>query len=239
MTRGHLYIAFGIEYDKATAFSVATLRKHSTLPVCVLTNVKKRHPKWKECDNVKFVFMESADRDNRDVKTRMVNFTPYDESLYTDSDTLILSNKFALAFDVLKNCDIAFPYYPGKQSAQRLATPIYREALAKFKVKDIPLVYQGGVCVFRRNDAVKKFFALWNEYWKVDRFRDMPPLVAAVHNVHGVAIGLLSQNYGFPHSDIIQHFYGWRPPKTGALPQFVKDAANETSRRWEPRRCFR
>ena len=241
MTKGHLYVAFGNEYDKAAAFSVAALRKHSSLPVCVLSNVPEsnRHSKWSECKGVDFVYFRLRDQKNRAVKTRMCSFTPFDETLYTDCDTVILSSKVMLAFEILKSCDVAFPFYSRKQSDQRLATPIYKEALAKFAVVGNPLVYQGGVCVFRRNEASQRFFELWNKYWKVDHFRDMPPLMAAISNVKGVAIGFLSQDYGFPYSGVIQHFYGWRPPKTKQLPQFIKDAPNETKRMWEPRKCFR
>jgi hypothetical protein len=240
MSRGHLYLVFGQQYELAATASIRRLQQFSDLPVHVITNIpEQRRRGWDSIDNITFELLEIPDRLNRHIKTQLDMYTPFDETLYTDSDTLIHSKEFMIAFDILETCDIAFPMHTRKESVQRLRTAVYQEAIQMFKPKGDLFVYQGGVCVFKKNEAVRKFFKLWNEYWSCSKFRDMPGLVCAVHNIKGVAIGTLPRSMGFDKSTIIQHYYGWKPPKTDKLPQFIKDAPNEGKRRWEPRKCFR
>lgn len=240
ISRGHLYLVFGDQYEKAAVASIRALRNHSELPVHVVTNIPEPLRKgWEGLPNVGFQLLDMPDRLNRHIKTSLDLYTPFDETFYTDSDTLIHSAEFLEVFDILGTCDIAFPMHTRKESDNRLKTPIYQEALTQFNPKGPLFVYQGGVCVFKKNAAVRRLFKLWNEYWVMSKFRDMPGLVCAVHNVKGVAIGTLPRSIGFDHSKVVQHYYGWKPPKSAKMPQFVKDAPNEGKRRWEPRKCFR
>ena len=239
MTQGHLYIAFDQEYDTLAAASVLNLRKFSQLPVCVLTNLSfdLRDDNWDDIKNV--TFTEIPDKHNRDIKTRMIDFTPFDETLYTDTDTLILSEQFMLVFDVLKFFDLAFPCHNIDESVRKFSSAAFKQAVIDFKIKLPALIYQGGVCVFKKNKQSKNFFNRWNSYWNVRKFRDMPPLVAAVQQSNNVNIGILPETIGFPDSKILQHFYGYRPPVTNKLPQIIKQWANETSNSWVPRTMFR
>jgi len=220
---GHLYVAFGKEYDKQAAWSAVAARRFSDLPICVLTNLEKRDSKWEEVSDVTFKMFACADTDNRDIKTSMHKHSPFNETLYTDTDTAIQSTKFIEAFDALAFCDIAFPLH-GIWEEGKQVTRLYRMAMDMFKVTKPLLVYQGGVCVFRKKVTTNNLFALWNEYW--DRFgrgREMMCLACAAKNVKGVAIGMLSKEYGFPDSTIIQHFYGANAPKTELLPKITKN----------------
>lgn len=238
--RGHLYLVFGSEYEKAATASIRELRKHSELPVHVVTNIPAVVRKgWEGLDKITFQELGIPDRLNRHIKTQLDLYSPFDETLYTDSDTLIQSSEFMLVFDVLQGCDIAFPMHTRKESDSRLKTAVYQEAIHTFKPKGPLFVYQGGVCVFKKNEPTRQFFKLWNEYWAESKFRDMPGLVCAVHNIRGTTIGTLPRSIGFDHSEIIKHYYGWKPPKSNKMPQFIKDAPNEGKRRWEPRKCFR
>jgi len=239
MTRGHLYIAFSKPYERTGAYSVKALRRYSDLPVHVLTDIpaRDRDELWYELNGVTFThFPDSTDLTNRQVKTMLHNYTPFDQTLYTDVDTAIMSPDFKQAFDIVDKCDIAFPYYEGSASRNRIATAVYQRAVEAFglrPIENILWVYQGGVCVFNRNDNVRRFFEAWNEKWRVFKFRDMPSLMATVHTVENVSVGLLPHGFGFPDSKIIQHFYGWKPPKTSLIPPFPKLAPDERSMRWK------
>ena len=239
--KGHLYLAFGKEYDTTAAYSVKALRRFSNLPVRVLSNLsaKIQHPLWDELQDVTFQrFLPSIH--DREVKTRMIEYSPFEQTLFTDCDTVIHSERFLEAFELLKGCDVAFPLYTANESRDRIKTAIYQQAIQAFKIVQTNLrVLQGGVCVFRNNKPAKAFFCLWNQYWKVHQLRDMPPLVATAYNVKNVSLGIMSKDYGFPKSSIIQHFYGWKPPKTNLIPQFTKTVVNEGKGRWELRKCFR
>lgn len=239
--KGHLYLAFGTEYDKAAAHSVKALRAYSDLPVRVLTNLPEadRNLLWNTIQDVSFKQFKLGLHD-REIKTRMIEYTPFKQTLYTDCDTVIHSDEFLDVFNILKKCDIAFPFHTPKESAIRLQTDIYKQAITELNVTQPNLlVLQGGICAFQHNDASKRFFSLWNQYWNLHQLRDMPPLVAAAYNIVDVAIGMLSKEFGFPDSKVIQHFYGWKPPKTSLIPQFEKKVVNESKGRWELRRCFR
>jgi len=241
MDRGHQYVVFGKEYEKACVGSVNALRRYSDLPVHVVTNIPKNQlsAEWKRIKDVTIQSLGLSNSHNRHVKTLMINYTPFQETLYTDCDTAILSDKFMEAFEVLEVCDLAFPIHSLKESQDRLKTKVYQQALQMFKPEGNVMVLQGGVCVYKKNERAQKFFELWNSYWECTRFRDMPGLACAAHNVTGVSIGMLPSTMGFDTSEVIQHYYGWKPPKSSHIPQFMKDAANEGKMRWEPRKCFR
>lgn len=241
MTRGHQYITFGKEYERAVLGSVNALRKFSKLPVHIVTNIPKNQlsAEWKKFKKITFTCLSLPDGHNRHVKTRMYRHTPFDETLYTDCDTVIQSAEFMEAFNILESCDIAFPMHSLKGSTWRLKTKIYRRAIKQFKADDARFVYQGGVCAYKKNENTQRFFDLWHSYWNIFKFRDMPSLACVIHNITDVSIGVLPSTMGFDNSTIIQHFYGWKPPKSNDIPQFTKVCPNEGKMRWEPRKCFR
>ena len=240
MSRGHLYVVFGKEYERAAIASVRALRKVSALPVHIITNLRESEQShdWRGL-RITFKVLDMVNQQNRSVKTRLDKYTLFDETLYTDCDTIIRSKEFMTAFDILQGCDVAFPMHTRKESNDRLATKVYQQSVKAFSPTSPLFVYQGGVCVFKKNKRTTRFFELWNFYWSQTQFRDMPGLMCAVHNVRGVSIGILPRSFGFDNSKVIQHFYGWNPPKDGDMPQFVKDSANEKKMVWQPRKCFR
>jgi len=219
---GHVYVAFGEEYDKQAAWSAVAARRFSSLPIYVLSNLVQHDPKWDEVSNVSFKFFNSS-FENRDVKTSMWEYSPFDKTLYTDTDTAIQSSKFTEAFDALQFCDVAFPYH-GTWEEGKKVTRLYRMAMDKFKVEKPLVVLQGGVCVFSKTTGTKKLFKLWNNYWDAfGRGREMMCLACAAKNVKGVSIGMLSKDFGFPESKIIQHFYGSKAPHTDLIPKISKN----------------
>lgn len=223
--RGILYVAFGTEYDKQAAYSAVAARRFSKLPICVLTNVRKHDQKWQQVSDVTFKHFAREDSDNRDIKTSMWKYSPFNKTMYTDTDTAIQSSKYEEAFDLLGFCDLAFPYH-GTWNEGEKVTRLYRMAMDMFKVEKPLVVYQGGVCIFNKTEGTQKLFALWNQYWdKFGRGREMMCLACAAKNVVGTSIGMLDKDYGFPESKVIQHFYGANAPKTDLLPKICKNKA--------------
>jgi len=223
--KGHIYVAFGKGYDEQAAHSALAARRFSTLPICVLTNRRsgKRSKVWDKVSNVSFLEFDLTDNENRAVKTRIDEYSPYDETLYTDTDTVIQSPRFIQGFDALQDAHVAFSidrvFRPGRKVLR-----LYQQAMNMFKV-DLPMVvYQGGVCFFQKCQPTTEFFTLWNAYWQqFGRGREMMCLACAAKNVIGVAIGILSREFGHPHSTIIQHFHSASAPHTDLIPKIKKN----------------
>jgi len=224
MTRGHIYVAFGKEYDMQAAHSALAARRFSSLPILVLTNrsEKERSDIWAKVTKVSFRRFKLPDKENRDIKTKAVYYTPFDQTLFTDTDTVIQSSQFLKSFELLNSCDIAFSIDRIFQIGGKVLR-LYREAMNMFSINLPLVVYQGGVFVFKKNAPVEQLFSLWNTYWdKFGRGREMMCLACAAKNIEGVAIGTLSKDYGHLRSHIIQHFVGGNAVKTPLLPCIKK-----------------
>lgn len=230
--RGIVYIAFEPGYDTAAALSALAARPLHDLPIHVYSNLKEGHPAWRKVGNVTFSRYPSRDAlYGRELKMTLPLHTPFTETLHLDADTLIRDASFVEAFDALSTCEAAFPVHTMVESHERLRTPVYAREIAAYGLQAPLHVYQGGVFVHKRTEAAKRFFANWYEKWLVHRFRDMPPLMAAVHTTD-VPIGILPSSMGFRDSTVIQHFYGWKPPKNGVFPPFLKYNPDERTMRW-------
>jgi len=245
--RGHLYVAFGDQYDQTAAHSVRELRKYSNLPVQVITNLKKkhRHHVWGESDGVIFTEVNLRDDENRHPKCQPDLYSIFDETLYTDADTVCVSSKFVKAFDILQLCDIALVVCSVHDSDRRLrGARLYKQAIMDFHPPHVSRVFQAGVVSFKKNKRTRAFFKLWYEYWSKRKLRDMPPLVCAVANSPKLIYATLSsKEFSFMHSTIIRHWSGKNKPSSDELPQYTKMLVNENlsvSRMgWEPRKAFK
>ena len=207
MSRGIVYIAFGEEYDKLASYTVALSAPNVSLPVTIITNMKMwdsqfakllpsskslKKPKWSYAPNVNFIFLDVPTNRNREIKTLLYKYSPYDETLYVDCDSVIVSTGIEKIFKHFKGTDLILQSNRTPTwSEGRRYFRIYRDAAKKFNCK-LPLnIYQGGIFAFRKSEATKAFFDKWNEYWEATGSgRDMPSLACAV------------QNSGIPHSTI-------------------------------------
>lgn len=248
--RGHYYVVFGKEYEKAALASIKRLRLFSDLYVQIVTNIPKKHrdKQWNSFDNIIFTErLDLKDSDNRIPKLRPDKFSVFTETLYTDADTLICSTDFMRAFDFLKYADIAVATRNAKESEKILRTEkLYRAALQDFPVYDksmLKFVYHPGVLAFKKNKRSAALFEKWYQYWAKRKLRDMPPLLCAVAHTPQVTISLLPRSFGFINSKIIRHFSGKNKPKPAEMPHFVKQLVNENETsvhfmKWVPKRAF-
>ena len=240
--RGHYYISFGKEYDKCTAFSVKRLREFSALPVQVVTNLKKkdRHFLWESLDGIIFTEVQMKDDENRLPKCQPDLFSIFDQTLYTDSDTLIHSKQFIQAFDVLDGADMGLIVCSKKDSVERYhRTKVYKQAVNDFKPKEISRIFQAGVMSFRKNIRTRKLFQTWYDYWYLRKLRDMPALVCAVGNCPDLVYTALPHGFGFSKSKIIQHFNGKHHILPKLLPNFLKSLVKENEEKWFITSAFR
>ena len=101
MNKGILYVAFGSDYLLLTLAVIKYSRQYTSLPICVLTNIKERGEEWNKIENVSFVNFDLEQVDNRVVKTQMIDHTPFDKTLYLDCDSVIQNYGIENVFDLL------------------------------------------------------------------------------------------------------------------------------------------
>jgi hypothetical protein len=210
MSRGICYIAFGEEYDKLAAHTIAISRKFVSIPITVLTNVKVRHEKWSESPEVNFVYLDIPTNNNREVKNQIFKYTPYDETLYLDCDSIIVKRGIEAIFNYLRETDIVFQHHTLWTEGKKYYR-IYRDTAGMFGVW-LPLrVCLGGFWAFRKSERTIKFFDLWNQYWKqAGSGRDMPALACAIKNSgipHSIVTKLNHKffSFGIPADTIVVH----------------------------------
>ena len=222
--RGILIVAFGAQYDRLAAHCMAYSRRFTDLPICVLTNRIDRDKKWVDVSNKHFVHFNMADGENRQIKTTMYEHTPFDKTLYIDSDAIIQKSGIEKWFDKITDNSILLNVY-GRWKDDQQAPSLYRRAFLNAKVSYPVNIYYGAMCGFTKSPETRKFFALWNQYWRMNGSgREMPALACAVKNSR-ISVVETSRTHGlftWPiRSDaIIQHEYGRHVRTLVGCPEF-------------------
>ncbi len=211
-TKGIIYVCFGREFDESLAGLMRVNRRSTGLPVTVMTNQKEPSPIWKKLRDIRFIYFDLPQKDNRQVKTSAINYSPYDQTLLLDADTVIQRKGARDIFLDLDHADIIVSPEFTIQSGE-LTYNIYKRTIEKTKTK-LPLtVASGGFLVFNKNERVNHFFELWHSYWqRMGSGREMPSLACALKNSSAHVVyksGIYSQRKRDPNC-IIQHNWNWR-----------------------------
>jgi hypothetical protein len=174
---GVIYLAFGAPYLAMALNSVASLRVFNpALPVCILTNVVDQPPEtdWWKSTASHWLFFDKATDANREIKTNIYAYSPFDKSAYLDCDTLVLADLTPLSlfldyFDIL----LKPSEQPGKTDRKRtILNGVPYGTVTHFN---------GGVLGFRKAANVEQFFDCWRERYNELNFkRDQPSLVEAL-----------------------------------------------------------
>jgi len=179
---GLLYVVFGEEYDRLALYTIAHSRRFTNLPICILTNISDRTQKWDSLKNIIFRYFQLPQDTNREVKTKMIQYTPFDRTLYLDCDSVIQKPGVEKIFDLVENKDILLNLFLCWKKEDKVLQ-IYKKAM-KIGNVDLPLsVYNGAFIAFNKNEKVSTFFDLWANYWNLTgRGREMPSLACAIKN---------------------------------------------------------
>ncbi len=157
-TRGVIYIATGKKYIEEAIVSAASLKKHMPdLSVTLFTN--------EFVDSVFFDNIIKIDNPKFSVedKVRYINKSPYNYTLYLDTDTYICDDVSEL-FDLLEKFDIA-----AKHANKR----------KKYFVKDVPDSFSElnfGIVIFKKSAEMKKFFSNLLKFYLRDKKKDLSDL---------------------------------------------------------------
>jgi hypothetical protein len=159
MTDGILYIAWGEKATAGAQASIASLRQFSQLPALVVGGAGS--------DIVCKV--DPFGTDGRfyagRVKPLLYGLSPFDRTMYLDADTEFVAGP-ETAFALLDRWDVILTDTGHRSLADRVAGKEEAAATQKwFGTPDL-LYHNSGVIFWRKNDAVKKLFALWAKEWK-------------------------------------------------------------------------
>lgn len=163
--KGVVYIAFGHLYLAMALFSISTLRrKNCDLPVMIITNMDVdfgRLDFWSDArDIVKIINIDA--KQNREIKTDLYKYVPFDRAAYIDADTYILNN-FDNVWTFLDYFDIALKLNPIKQKKAGKGDQLILNSSTY--VRDVPH-FNSGVIFFKKSEKTKNFFALWSKSFR-------------------------------------------------------------------------
>lgn len=181
---GILYLAFGPEFDKLTAATAKYSRKFTDLPFCILTNLKDRSSAWNKVPNVFFKYLPVTSDENRRTKVSLINYSPFDKTLFMDSDAVVQKTGIEKLFDYLEDYDIVcqvFGELDPCELAHETTLKTYGRLVKLLKEKFPVTLYSEAGFLFKRSESSKEFFSLWQKYWRLMGCgRDMPGFSFAV-----------------------------------------------------------
>jgi|WetSurMetagenome_2_1015567.scaffolds.fasta_scaffold51913_5 hypothetical protein len=198
-SRGIVFIVFGKEYDRLASYTVTLSAPNVNIPITVITNIKifdsnlvsllprskvVKGARWSHVPNINFIYLDMPDEANREVKTQLYKYSPYEETIHIDCDSIVTKPGIEKVFDHFNGNDLILQSNgtPTWEIGKRYFK-IYRDAAKKFGCTLPWNIYQGAFFSFRKSEATIAFFDLWNKYWKENGSgRDMPALACAVQN---------------------------------------------------------
>ncbi len=211
---GLIFVVFGDKFDHVAAHTLAYSRRFTKLPINVITNVpeSERSKKWAEVPDIDFTFIDLPTEENRQIKTLIINHTPFTNTLYLDADSIIQNESFDADveryfegdFDILINY---FCQYPTEENKFQ---NIYWRAFNQFGCEGAMNVYNGAIIGFKKTERAKELFARWNVYWAAfGRAREMPPFACAIMNTEGLKVNTFDNGFFSPceyeATAVVQH----------------------------------
>jgi hypothetical protein len=214
MSKGILTVAFGKHFEILAAEAMRYSRQFTDLPIHVLTNIeeKDRHNDvWKYLSGITFQCLYYTQAENRKAKLRMNEYSPFDETLYMDCDSVIQNTGVEKFIDFFDGTNLILNY--NKTYGAGEAHPkIYIDTLRKLGL-NLPLrVYHGALIGFKKTPDVDVFFKQWYKNWvTMGGGREMPSLCCAARQIYVTKSQFpknwFSGTYKKSRS-IIQHDYG-------------------------------
>ena len=151
---GFLYIVSGEGYAKECLFSIKSLKKYNSEKICVFSEEKYRKMFEQECD----YFFDIKSKLQRP-KVEFISQSPFENTVYLDSDTFINSNISDL-FQLLSKYDFGGVFCNSRKREN------YSKLISKYK--NIPYSFSEintGVMVFNNSQKIQNFFQKWNSYY--------------------------------------------------------------------------
>ena len=178
-TRGILYVAYGEKARASCARSIQTARVFlPQIPVAVVSDTLLKDV---ECIHV---YRPEADPGARTWKTQIYALSPFDETLFLDADTEVVSSPLA-GFGLLRFVDVVLSLDCDRRVGERHNAqhdPEERAAtLREVGLDGDLLYYNSGVIFFKRSVRALALFSAWYEEWQRWRKHDQLALARAFY----------------------------------------------------------
>lgn len=201
MNCGVCYVAFGEAARREAAASVASFkRRHRDIPVVALgEEVKGTYSltlKYGDLNNVQA---------SRWTKVGLYDLSPFEHTLYVDADTRI-NGSLRAGWKMLDDGWDMVITPSQQQGAEALWHVGAEEREATFdELALLPMVYQGGMFFFAKNERTKAFFDAWKDEWQRWKNQDQGALLRALWRAP-VRVHLLG--YPFGNGAVVAHKFG-------------------------------
>ncbi len=189
MTSGIVYVVTGSdEYYRECERSIESLRRHKYLgPIHVFAENPEKLPPTGLVEVSAVARGDLSSRGlSRHLKTSLAAITPFDLTLFLDTDTT-LQSVLAPLESYLGGGEIglALDIYPTLRSVMRQhllssAHPLEELLLTREKHPPDTAQYNAGVVLFRRSREVSRLFTAWNKEWRLFGHNDQLALMRAL-----------------------------------------------------------
>ena len=203
MTRGICYIAYGHASLREAHRAIKILKQHVKLKVALI------------CENptlIKGIYHiphEDLSFGARKSKVLLDDLSPFDQTLYLDADTRVMSPAILYGFEVLDaGWDLVIA--PSANQGHNLFAhiePKEREYTWTQLTNPFPLQLQAGVMWFNKSERVLEFFDAWRVEWNKFKQHDQAAMVRALQQ-HPLRIWILGQDWNSRRGAIVDHHFG-------------------------------
>jgi len=200
--RGVLYVAYGEKAREQAGVSIRTARKQAKgLPIAVVSDTPMTGVEHN-------IYHPEADRGARTQKTQMYRLSPFEQTLFLDADTEMLSSP-AGGWELLKYVDLVLTQDVTRIFAENHWPHLNKDEVAattKLLGTGQHLYYNSGVIFFRRNDRTAAMMDAWYAEWLRWNLHDQMALLRAIHQ-HPVRIAPMRAPWNTHHQKEAQFIY--------------------------------
>lgn len=192
MRKGILYVATGPFHLACALTSIRWLRAYGSInaPIAIVTD----QPCVEE-GVVRIDVPATEGLTSRSIKTRINQLTPWEQTLYLDTDTLTL-NDLSSVWDLLGDAELAasldFPAVVGRSDQQSSSAAEAAATLAECE-HDAPYL-NSGVMVWRKGARSDNLFCTWHEEWRRFAGIDQKALARAIQKTNS-RVAILPSSY--------------------------------------------
>jgi alpha-N-acetylglucosamine transferase len=179
LDKGIITISLGENYSRFLIDCLKISRLNTQLPILVVTNHENKE--WNNIFNLRLKKVDCDFRDNRDLKVSMCDFSPFDKTLFIDSDSVI-NNSIDEIFETLENNDLYLCRCLKDWKNGDKIPKIYHNVMSSSKAKLPITVWRSALIGFSKSENSKNFFNTWKciyEKTKNECYRDMPSMACA------------------------------------------------------------
>lgn len=220
MKRGVVYVVTkNPKFVLYAAASILSLRDSGYKgPISIFTDLAYFHfegLKSKRIDIIQVTPPKDVTRPSRWVKTRLAFLSPYDETLYLDTDTVVLGSIEKIWEHLSKSSfAVCLDVNPTLANARHGTLAEYVYTIGRYPPSS--LQYNCGVVLWRRSKSSLGLFKEWHKEWQ--RFNDIDQLafIRAVQNT-GITLSRLPEIYNWneslPHHEkpVVYHCLHLKP----------------------------